>query len=157
MLAKVYIETTVVSYLVARPNRDLRIAAHQEATAEWWDRRRQEFELHVSQLVIDEAAAGDREMATARLKRLEELPLLDVSDAAIALAERLMVDKAVPEQAEEDALHIAVAAVHGMDYLLTWNCKHIANATMRAKIEAVCLDAGYEAPVICTPEELLED
>jgi hypothetical protein len=153
----VYVETTVFSYLAARPSRDLRVAAHQQITAEWWDLRRHEFELFISQLVVEEASAGDPDAASRRGEYLEDLALLELSATALALAERLLADGAVPTAAAEDALHIAVAAVHGMQYLMTWNCKHIANAATRSRIEVVCNEAGYDMPVICTPEELLEE
>jgi hypothetical protein len=106
---------------------------------------------------VEEASAGDQEAASRRLEYLRGLPLLDLTDRTLALAEKLLTDAVVPTEAEQDALHIAVAAVHGMDYLLTWNCRHIANATMRGRIERTCVEAGCDAPVICTPEELLED
>jgi hypothetical protein len=138
----VYVETTVLSYLAARPSRDLRVAAHQQITAEWWDSRRRDFDLFVSQLVEEEASAGDVHAASRRIECVAELTLLDLSDLVLALAERLVADGAVPEAAAEDALHIAVAAVHGMHYLMTWNCKHIANAATRSRIEAVCNEAG---------------
>jgi hypothetical protein len=154
---RIYLETTVVSYLAARPSRDLRVAAHQQATSEWWTRRRDDFDLFASQLVVEEASAGDAEAALRRLGYLAGVPLLDLTDRSLALAEKLLTDAAVPAEAEQDALHIAVAAVHGMDYLLTWNCRHIANATMRGQIEGACVESGCDAPVICTPEELLED
>ena len=152
-----YLETTVVSYLAARPSRDLRVAAHQQATSEWWTTKRHQFDVYVSQLVLEEAAVGDEDASGRRLGYLERISQLGLTDATLALAEKLLADGAVPQEAEEDALHIAVAAVHGMDYLLTWNCRHIANATMRSRIQASCFDAGYDAPVICTPEELLEE
>lgn len=108
-------------------------------------------------LVADEAAGGDPDAAQERGAFLEGIPRLGITDAAGKLAVRLVAGAAVPQKAAEDALHIAVAAVHGVDYLLTWNCKHIANATMRQSIERVCREAGYEPPVICTPEELMND
>ena len=154
---RVYLETTVISYLTARPSRNLRVVAHQEITADWWTRRRMRFELYVSRLVIDEASAGDAEAAAQRLVTLTGIPRLELTEAASILAEHLVTAAAIPREAIEDALHVAVAAVHGMDYLLTWNCRHIANATMRNRIADVCASAGFEAPVICTPEELLED
>ena len=153
----VYVETTVFSYLAARPSRDLREAAHQQITAEWWDSRRHEFVLFVSQLVVEEASAGDPTVASRRVGYLADLTLLELSDPTLALAEKLLADGAVPVAASEDALHIAVATVHGMHYLMTWNCKHIANAATRSRIETACNDAGYDMPVICTPEELLEE
>lgn len=151
----VYLETTIVSYLTARPSRDLIIAAHQELTREWWENKRTDFDLYVAQLVIQEASAGDAEAARKRLEILDLLPLLVVTPAAIALARALTTRGPLPKKAGADALHIAVAAVHGIDYLLTWNCKHIANAQMQTAVAAKCRAAGFEPPVICTPEELL--
>lgn len=156
-LPRAYIETTVVSYLAARPSRDLRLAAHQQLTLEWWDQRRISFEIFISQLVIQEAGAGDAGAASRRMAFLVGVPLLDLTEPSVGLAERLLVEGAVPLGSEEDALHIALAACHGMDYLLTWNFKHIANATMRSRIEVACVRAGYAFPVICSPEELLEE
>ena len=138
MKAKVYVETTVVSYLTAWPSRDVIVAAHQQITDEWWRIKRQNFELFASQLVLREAQAGNEEMAQRRLKALEELGLLEVTEEAMALAEKLIASGSLPKKATEDAVHIAVAVVNGMDYLITWNCKHIANAKMRNKIEYVC-------------------
>jgi predicted nucleic acid-binding protein len=155
MSSKVYIETSVISYLVARPSRDLITAAHQQLTQEWWQNRRGDFALYASQLVIQEAGAGEAEMAQKRLVLLEKLPLLDLSEACIDLGRLLVSEGPIPEKAAVDALHIAVSTVHGVDYLLTWNCKHIANAEMQTAVTAICRSAGYEPPVICTPEELL--
>lgn len=154
---KVYVETTVVSFLTARPSRNLRVAAHQEITADWWAHRRATFDLYVSQLVVHEAAAGDASAAQQRLSVLREIQKLELTSAVLQLAAQLVTDAAIPRDAGEDALHVAVATVHGMDYLLTWNCRHIANASMRNRIVETCARSGYEAPVICTPEELLED
>ncbi len=148
---KVYIETTIVSYLTARPSRDLIIAAHQQITLEWWENRRADFDLYTSQFVIRESSAGEVAMAQKRLDALDGVPLLSVSPEALALARA----GPIPEKAETDALHIAVAAANGMDYLLTWNCKHIANAEMQTGIGKFCRAAGFEPPIICTPEELL--
>lgn len=154
---KVYVETTVVSYLAARPSRNLRVAAHQEITADWWARRRATFDLYVSQFVLDEAAAGDAGAALQRISILREIPKLELTPEVLQLAAELVADAAIPQEAGQDALHVAVATVHGMHYLLTWNCRHIANASMRNRIIETCARSGYEAPVICTPEELLED
>ena len=150
----IYIETSVVSYLAARPSRDLVVAAHQQLTINWWDTHSKDYELFISQVVLEEARAGNPEAAAKRMAALEGIPLLDIPDAAIQLADRLVKTRAVPKKAGQDALHIAIACVNGMDYLLTWNCKHIANAKMRSKIEKVCREAGYVPPTICTPEEL---
>ena len=154
---RVYLETTVISYLTARPSRNLRVVAHQEITADWWTRRRMRFDLYVSRLVIDEASAGDVEAVARRLVTLNGIPRLELTESASILAENLVTETAIPREAIEDALHVAVAPAHGMDYLLTWNCRHIANATMRNRIADVCAASGFEAPVICTPEELLEE
>jgi hypothetical protein len=155
MKPKIYLETTIVSYLTAKPSRDLIVAAHQQITQEWWENRRSEYELFVSELVIREARAGDMAVAEKRLSLLEEIPRLELNDEAFYLAKELVVKRPMPERATEDALHIALATVHGMDFLLTWNCRHIANAEMRTGVTAVSLSQGYEAPVICTPEELM--
>jgi len=110
----------------------------------------------VSELVRNEAAGGDREAASARLELIDSLPLIAQNDAVITLAEALVIRGPIPKQSAADALHIALAAVHGIDYLLTWNCKHLANAVQRNQIVALVESAGYACPVICTPEELME-
>jgi predicted nucleic acid-binding protein len=152
---KVYLETSVISYLVSRPSRDLVVAAHQQITRQWWEECRGSFQLYVSQMVIQEAGSGDPAAAQRRLGELASIPLLGLTDEAQALARELVENGALPQQAVEDALHIALATVHGMDYLLTWNCRHIANARMREAVVSVCMMRGYEPPVICTPEELM--
>ena len=157
MKPRIYLETTIVSYLTAWPSRDLVTAAHQQITWEWWESRRAEFELYISQIVVQESSAGDGNAAERRLEALEDIPLLDITEDVTVLAEKLMEQVPLPERAGVDALHIAVAVVNGMDYLLTWNCTHIANAALRNRIEAVCRSSGYEPPVICTPEELMEE
>ena len=156
MKAKVYIETTVVSYLTARSSRDVVIAGHQKITRDWWQTCRERFDLVASQLVVREASAGDPKAAKERLDILTTLTLLEVTEEAVTLAHELIATGVVPEKAAEDALHIAIAVTNGIEYLLTWNCKHLANATLRTKIEETCRFAGYEPVIICTPEELLE-
>lgn len=153
---RVYIETTVPSYLTAWPSRDLITAAHQQITREWWERRRRDFDLFVSGVVIEEASAGDADAAARRLEALAGMPLLELSDEVTSLAEQLVEQGVMPVEKGEDALHVAAAVVHGMDYLLTWNLSHIAQAKARNKIERMCRSMGYEPPIICTPEELLE-
>lgn len=157
MPPKVYIETTIPSYLVSRPSRDLLIAAHQELTHRWWFDHRQGFELYISQLVISECQAGDPEMAAKRLEVLERLRPLEIGLESRELARTLITNGPLPIKAEIDAFHIAVAAVNAMDYLLTRNMRHIANAEMRKGIDSNCRQAGFEPPVICTPDELLGD
>jgi hypothetical protein len=157
MRPKVYLETTIPSYLAAWPSRDLVMAAHQQITREWWDNRRAAFDEFVSQLVLQEAAAGDTDASARRLERIRDIPVLLISEAAEVLAQDLVRGVPLPERAALDALHIAIASISGMDYLLTWNCRHIANAAHQPRIGSVCRGLGYEPPVICTPEALLEE
>ena len=146
MNPKVYLETTIVSYLTAEPTSDVVQAAHQQLTREWWDRR-DRFALFVSRTVLAEAAGGAAEAARRRLAALERITVLAATDEAAELAAQFI---------RAYALHVAIAVVNGMDYVLTWNCTHIANAAIRDKIERTCREAGYEPPIICTPEELME-
>jgi hypothetical protein len=153
MRPRVYVETTIPSYLTAWPSRDLVRAAHQQITREWWANR-DAFELYSSRLVVQECQAGDPQAAADRLAALSGIPLLEPTPDTADLAEALMQGVPLPERAAADALHIAITAVHGVEYLLTWNCTHLANVTLRPQIEAVCRAAGFEPPLICTPEEL---
>ena len=150
-----YLETTVVSYLAAARSRDLIVAAHQRITHNWWAAR-DRFELLVSQAVLDEAARGNAVQAARRLALVAGVPVLTLSDDVIALADRLLRRGAVPAKAHSDALHISVAAVNRVTYLVTWNCAHIANAQVRGKIEETCRALELQPPIICTPEELME-
>lgn len=154
MKPRVYVETSVVSYLTARPSRDHNAAARRESTLEWWQEHAPNYALLISEFVTTEAAAGHPQAAARRLAVLEQLPILTTTAAVGELANNLLRVGALPGVAQLDALHISVAAVNGIEYLLTWNCKHIANARMRPKIEACCIDAGLAPPVICTPDEL---
>ena len=144
MKPKVYIETGVISYLTARPSRDILVAANQQVTPEWWQDRRIKFDLYVSQLVEQEATSGDSEAISKRQQSLVGCIFLDTTSEAVQLAEKLIEQNAIPRIAAEDALHIAVATVSGMDYLLTSNFKHIANAARRASVELVCRLNNYE-------------
>ncbi len=157
MKQKVYIETSVVSYLTNRRSRDMVIAAHQELTLQWWEQRAPAFVVVVSELVHEEAGKGDPSASGERLAAIAELSILAISDEAVSLADQLVSSGTIPRSSAADALHIAVAAANGIDYLLTWNCKHLANAAHRNQIKALVEKAGYECPVICTPEELMED
>jgi hypothetical protein len=152
---RIYLETTIVSYQTAKPSRDLVVAAHQQLTQEWWNRRRADFSLYVSELVWEEASKGDPEAARRRLELLESVAVLGIDDESLALALVIVNSGCIPEAAGADALHVAVAAANGMDYLLTWNCTHINNAEILKKLERACGDAGYRCPVVCTPEQLL--
>ena len=156
MKAKVYIETSIPSYLTARPSNDIRAMANQNTTIEWWERRVDHFDLYISEFVIVEASQGHPVASSRRLNAIKNIPSLIINREVKLLAEALISEGSLPKKAEIDAYHIAVAAVHGIDYLLTWNCTHIANATMRPQIETVCRQRGYEPPTICTPQELME-
>ena len=151
----VYLETSIVSYLAALPSRDLLTAAHQQITHLWWQTRRSSFGLFVSQLVIDECMGGDAGAAERRLALLAEPSLLDIGPEVTDLARHLASAIPLPPRAATDAFHIAIAARHGIDYLLTWNCAHIANAELRPRIDQACIARGYAPPILCTPEELI--
>lgn len=157
MQDRVYIETSVISYLRSRVSTDMIVAAHQRLTNRWWEERAPHYEMVVSELVHREAAAGDAAAADARLEAIANLKILRVTEEAVSLAELLTAKGPIPREHAADALHIAIAAVNGIDYLLTWNCKHLANAAHRSRIERLVEEAGYVCPVICTPEELMED
>lgn len=154
-MESVYLETTVISYLVARPSRDLLVAGHQQTTDEWWRTRRSAFQCYVSQIVIDEVSAGDPTEANKRLAAIDGIPALEIIDDAEALTRAILSTGMLPSHAVRDAAHVAVAAVHGIDYLLTWNCKHLANAQLARRMAVVCQTLNHRAPIICTPEELL--
>jgi hypothetical protein len=154
-MESVYLETTFISYLVARPSRDVIVVGHQQITQEWWANRRSEFECSVSQVVIDEASAGDQAEVQKRLAIIAGLLTLEVTQDAESLTDAIMAAGMLPPHAVRDAPHVAVAAVHGIDYLLTWNCKHLANAQITRRIALVCEKLGQRMPIICTPEELM--
>jgi hypothetical protein len=155
MMSTVCLETSVISYLAATPSRDLLTAAHQQITHLWWRTRRSSFDLFVSQLVLDECVAGDSDAAERRMVFLANLPLLDIDSEVTTLARYFVQKVPLPERAAADALHIAAAVRHGIDYLLTWNCKHIANAELRLRINSACITHDYSPTILCTPEELI--
>ena len=155
MKRQVYIETSVIGYLTGRPNRDVVIAAHQELTRQWWETRSPAFDLLVSELVREEAGRGDAEASAKRLTVIAKIPILQVNDLAVSIAAELVSAGPIPRESVADALHISIAAVNGVDYLLTWNCKHLANAQIVRIISLVCTRLGQRIPVICTPEELM--
>lgn len=156
MKPKVYIETSIPSYLTARTSNDLRAMANQNATIEWWENRKPKFDIYISEFVVAESSQGHSEAAARRLAAIESIPILEVTEEVRQLGRALVVEGPIPLGAEIDAYHIAVAAVNGMDYLLTWNCTHIANAVIRLQVETVCRNHGFEPPIICTPLELME-
>ena len=152
----VYIETSIISYLAARPSRELVTAAHQQLTAEWWAAARPGFRVGISELVVQESSLGDADSARRRLALLDGLTILQLTPEGRELARALMVELVIPSTAAADALHIAVAAENGAHFLLTWNCRHIANARTRSLIERILRARGYTPPVLCTPEELMD-
>jgi predicted nucleic acid-binding protein len=157
MRRRLYLETTVVSYLVARPSRDLLIAGHQAATRELWPRLSTVYETFVSALVFAEAGRGDAAQARMRRTAMAPFRMLDVDDESRRLAEKIVAGKGVPEEFPEDALHLAIAALHGMDAIVTWNFAHLNNPFTRLVVRQIVIGEGYRCPEICSPDELLED
>jgi predicted nucleic acid-binding protein len=156
MKKSVYIETSIPSYLTARPSRDVRAAAWQQITSQWWDEARVDYDLFTSELVTVEASAGNPEAAARRLEALRGIAELPIDEEVQELADQLISKGGIPSGAEADALHVAVAAVHRIDYLLTWNFRHIDNAAKKPIIRSICAAAGYSCPEICAPMELLQ-
>ena len=155
MKPTVYVETTVVSYLVARPARDIVVLAHQEITRSWWETAADRFDICVSQAVLEEVARGDAQAASSRVEALKGFGVLPLTDEVEALAQVYLDRLAIPERSIADAVHLAVASVHATDYLLTWNCAHIANAEIRRALAQINSEQGVGIPIICTPEELM--
>ena len=155
MLPTIYVETTIFGYLTARSTSNVVAAARQLVTQAWWATRRDAFALFISELVLEEAGEGDQDAAERRLTIARVLPLVNVTERALALAPELQALARLPARAGADALHIALAAVHGIDYLLTWNLRHIANAELRPHLERACRIHGYRPPILCTPDELM--
>ena len=153
----VYIETSIFSYLSARPSRNLIAAARQQLTIEWWEDHRHKYQYFISNVVIAEASRGDEIQAQARLDSLKDIRRLEITDECKYLAEKLISDSPMPEKANDDALHAAISSYYSMDFLLTWNCRHLANAHLIPKLRSVVESEGYDFPQICTPEELMEE
>ncbi|MFV2055360.1 MAG: type II toxin-antitoxin system VapC family toxin [Thiohalomonadales bacterium] len=152
-----YIESSVISYITARPSRDIVVSARQTITVEWWEEYRSTFDTFISELVIEEIGSGDIIAAKMRLSLVEKIPVLIATENAKILAKALLVENAVPESSTEDALHISIAAVQNIDFLLTWNFRHINNANTREKISKVIAELDYTCPVLCSPEELINE
>jgi len=154
-MERVYIESTIPSYLTANPSSDLIAAARQLATKSWWEEERLLYELFTSQVVIVECQQGDAEAAEKRLEAIADIPVLEISEEMTELAALIFERLGIPDRARDDALHIAIACVHEMDYLLSWNFKHIVNASLIKKLRVITQETGYYLPQICTPEELI--
>lgn len=156
MKKRVYIETTVVSYFTARPSRDVMVVGHQEATRDLWPDLTSKFETYIPAIVYEEARKGDPDQAKKRLTEIEPFQMLDIDDEARSLAEKIVAGRAIPADYPEDALHIAVAAVNGIEVLVTWNFAHLNNPFTRKMVRQIVEKEGYVCPEICSPEELLE-
>lgn len=156
MKSSVYIESSVISYLSARPSRDIVSVSRQTITSEWWKNSKDNYDLFVSPLVIEEISGGDKDAAQKRLDIITKIPSISIASEAEMVATNLVSSKAVPENSIRDALHIAIAATQGIDYLLTWNFKHINNATTRTTIIKSVTESGFLCPILCSPEELEE-
>ncbi len=152
---RLYLETTIVSYLTARPSKEPIFAGLQAATRKWWEQRRQNYEVVTSQLVLTEAAKGDADAARRRLAALAELQVMEIIPTATLLGEAILATGLLPPKAAQDAGHIAMAAVNGAHFLLTWNCRHIANPAIADELIRVCQTRGFECPVLCTPYALI--
>ncbi len=150
----IYIETTIPRFLTARLSGDLVAAARQLLTRQWWEQCRNKYRLYASQYVVEEAAKGDSDAAMKRAEALTGVEILEVDTEVVRLARRIVDAGLIPPKASTDAGHIATAARYGLDFLLTWNCAHIANAEISKRIRGVMAAEGYEMPEICTPEEL---
>jgi len=154
MKPTVYIETTIPSFLTGRPSDNLVVAGKQEVTRQWWEKRKEKYDLFVSQLVIDEALKGDRDAAGRRMDAIEGIASLEIDDEVVRVTEKIMEAGVIPKKSATDAAHIAVASRYGVDYLMTWNCAHIANAEILGRMSFLVAEAGYYLPIICTPDEL---
>lgn len=152
----VYVETTIISYLVAKPNRDPVVAGHQEMTKHWWAAVLPNVQPCISAFILQEVAAGDPLMARKRMDMVKELALLEVNEEIEQLGEHYFTAINIPERARLDALHLAVAAYHAVDYVLSWNCRHIASARVQKRLREINGNLGLATPVLCTPEELME-
>ncbi len=154
MKQRIYLETTIPSFLTARSSNNLILVGEQELTRQWWEARRDDFEILVSELVLEECGKGDAEAAARRLAIISDLDILQIDEEVVNLTDAIMQSGIIPAKAAADAAHIAIASRHGIDFLLTWNCRHIANAEIIRQIAVAVRQAGYELPVICTPREL---
>jgi len=152
-----YIETTIVSYLVARPSRDLVLSAHQQVTREWWENERVHYHCIASEEVAREAMLGDTGMAQARIKVLADVQIVGITAEVEAMAATFMSTGALPPTMRPDATHLAAATLSGADYLLTWNCRHLANAHVLRRLQKEAERRGWQLPGVCTPLELMGD
>jgi len=156
MKPKVYIETSVISYYTSKPSRDIIVAAQQQLTIEWWDNYIQDFDVYVSPLVYDEISKGDLEASKRRISVITDFKNLKITDNVFALANEYYKLLQLPDRAKADAVHLSLACIHIIDYLISWNCVHIVGARVRKMIETYNSKNGLFIPILCTPQELLE-
>ncbi len=156
MKQKVYIETSVISYLTAKPSRDIVVAGHQQTTYEWWNNSKRYFDCYISQFVIDEISSGDPLASKKRLEVVQDLSELQVNFEIQKLGNNYLNKLKIPEKSKLDAFHLAIAVWYNIDYMISWNCKHIANAVINKKLFEINNNLGLNTPILCTPLELLE-
>ena len=152
----VYIETSIISYLTARLSRDIIIAGHQQITRDWWEEALPNYNAVISRIVLEEISRGDAQAAQRRLAQVSDFPLLQVTSEVSTLADIYFEALQIPERARADSYHLALASWHGIDFLLSWNCTHIVNASFKRLINRIDAQQGINTPIICTPEELME-
>lgn len=157
VVRSVYVETTVVSYLTAKPSRDLVVAAHQQVTREWWEKAQLRFDMYISAVVLDEIVQGDPEAAEKRRRIVADMKLLGRLPQVEELKAEYAARLPIPDKALADCYHLALASWHGMDYLVSWNMKHIVNGDVILAVQDLNAARGIRTPLICTPEELVED
>ncbi|MBI4849128.1 MAG: type II toxin-antitoxin system VapC family toxin [Nitrospirae bacterium] len=156
MNPKVYIETSVISYLAAKPSRDLIVAAHQQITIDWWETALPRYDAFVSPIVLDEISRGDVNAVQTRLEKVSAFPVLEILPEIQKLADTYFSELDIPEKARANSYHLAITAWHGIDFLVSWNCTHIVNGRIKMLIEEINAGQGIRTPIICTPEELME-
>lgn len=156
MKPTVYIETTIIGHLTSRLPADVVVTGQMLVTRQWWTKSRQDFETFISDLVHKEVSRGDPAAASERLEAIHMIPSVPILDGARKLAVELILRHGLPDKARVDALHLAICATNGIDYLLTWNCRHLANAARQKTMTEICAAFGYSVPVICTPQQLME-
>ncbi len=154
---KLYLETSIVSYLVSRPSPDVIALSRQNTTRIWWDRNSHEYSIYVSSIILSESSQGDESVARKRLEILEKFPVLAISSQVEYVAGYYMEKGIVPVSNPGDALHLAFASIYGMDVLATWNFKHLANIRVRRLLRNINVNLNIPLPDICTPDELMGD
>ena len=154
---KVYLESSVISFYANRRSKDLVVAAYQEISVDWWENELHKYQPYVSQFVVEEISRGDSRAAQNRMDAIKTFPLLELPEEVFDLAQRYLKEIQIPRKAQLDAFHISAAVVNGMGYILSWNFHHIANVFVKQKIQRINESLVVETPIICTPEELIEN